>query len=338
MLKMMDRAGVARAVFASHLSLFDAERGSDLTAAVVRAHWDRFAGYLTFNPNYPRQAERAAGIADRPEFVGFKFLSDYHRQPITAPAYAPARAYADAHRLPILMHAWGNSPFNGPQLRAELAQRYPTARLLMGHAGYGEWDLAIAVARKHENVYLELCSAFRVGGVVGRLVAEVGAREIGARRRPGERLRRGAARADRAPPPAVQHDHPAAGAQPGRSLPATSGHERPPSRPRPGPRRAPGTPHARQAGGPFARRRCIRSAAPSTSPWVPPITQGRDLPSKTARDGIAAARPAGPLYCGGRPSRGCLERDVISSPPGDRRAGHTSSRQERDRCHSRTAP
>ena len=47
LLKMMDRAGVARAVFARHLSLFDAERGNDLTAEVIRAHPSRFAGYLT---------------------------------------------------------------------------------------------------------------------------------------------------------------------------------------------------------------------------------------------------------------------------------------------------
>ncbi len=48
----------------------------------------------------------------------------------------------------------------------------------MGHAGYGDWDDALAVAREHDNCYLELTAAYRVGGMIERMVDEVGSQKI----------------------------------------------------------------------------------------------------------------------------------------------------------------
>src|SRR5262249_42588562 len=62
------------------------------------------------------------------------------------------------HGLLVLVHTFGESPFDAPDLLAEVAVRYPRARLLMGHSGYGQWERSAAIARDLANVYLDLTS------------------------------------------------------------------------------------------------------------------------------------------------------------------------------------
>jgi predicted TIM-barrel fold metal-dependent hydrolase len=59
-----------------------------------------------------------------------------------------------------MIHTWGGSACNSPQQVDRLARRYPNARLLMGHAGFGDWETAAGVAREHPNVYLELTAVY----------------------------------------------------------------------------------------------------------------------------------------------------------------------------------
>ena len=179
MLKMMDRAGMVRAVCAPHAGLVEPKRGHALMSEVMAQYPDRFSGYWCINPNSRDPlAESIEEFNRTPGFVGFKFLSDYHLQPITSPKYALALAYADQHRLPVLMHTWGRSPYDGPALWSELAERYPHAVLIMGHSGYGEWDLALSVVKRHDNVYLELTAAYHANGIVERMVGEVGSSKV----------------------------------------------------------------------------------------------------------------------------------------------------------------
>ena len=179
MVDTMDRCGVRLVISSGHMALVDAERGNQELAAVIARFPRRFRGYLGLNPNYPEQLKRQLELLDRLDgFVGFKFLSDYHKYPITGDNYRPALELAEERRLPILMHTWGGSAYDSPQLVAELAQRHPTVPLLMGHSGHGDWRGAIKTAQEHPNVYLELCAAYAVRGVIDAFVAEVGSERI----------------------------------------------------------------------------------------------------------------------------------------------------------------
>ena len=82
--------------------------------------------------------EQLAALDGREEFVGLKFLSDYHRYPITGDRYTPAYEFAQARSLPILMHTWGGSAFDGYDAVREVAERYPEARIICGHSIHGE--------------------------------------------------------------------------------------------------------------------------------------------------------------------------------------------------------
>lgn len=178
MIHTMDRCGVRMIVSSSHAALLDTSENLKM-AEVVRKYPDRFRAYWVINPNFPLKVEEEiAQFPKRDGFVGFKFLSDYHRYPITGPRYEPALKYADEHGLPVLMHTWGHSPYDSPTLVDELAKRYPRVVFFMGHSGYGEWEKSIQVARDHPHVYLELTAAYAVNGMIEKMVQEVGSSKI----------------------------------------------------------------------------------------------------------------------------------------------------------------
>jgi predicted TIM-barrel fold metal-dependent hydrolase len=159
----LKRCGVRRIVCSHHSALAcDAARGNALMKEVVGEHPDEFLGYWVINPNDPDAVVRDLGSYDRlTGFVGFKFWPDYHLVPVNSPKYRLALEYADAHGLLVLVHTFGESPFDAPALLAEVAQRHPGARFLMGHSGYGEWEKSVAIARDVPNVYLDLTSVFQ---------------------------------------------------------------------------------------------------------------------------------------------------------------------------------
>ncbi|MHB9108095.1 MAG: amidohydrolase family protein [Armatimonadota bacterium] len=162
MLHSMQRAGVTQIACSAHEALFgDTDGGNALMQAAIDAHPEQLLGYWAVNPNLPEQASRAGEDLVRARgFVGFKCLPDYHTHPITGDGYRSALEYADAHRLLVLVHTWGGSPFNSPQQVAEVAARYPGATFLMGHSGYGDWEASTAIARDLPNAYLELTAVY----------------------------------------------------------------------------------------------------------------------------------------------------------------------------------
>jgi predicted TIM-barrel fold metal-dependent hydrolase len=169
----LKRCGVRRIVCSHHSALAcDAGRGNALMQEVITAHPDEFLGYWVINPNYPddcglRIADCGLKKIDNLQsplpngFVGLKFWPDYHLVPVNSPKYAPALEYADAYGLLVLVHTFGESPFDAPGMLWEVAERYPRTRFLMGHSGYGEWERSVGIARDLPNVYLDLTSVFQ---------------------------------------------------------------------------------------------------------------------------------------------------------------------------------
>ena len=71
-------------VFCSHAALIDPEADFEM-AQVLKKHLDRFRAYWSINPNYLERIEKDIKQFSRMErFVRFKFLSDYHKYPITS--------------------------------------------------------------------------------------------------------------------------------------------------------------------------------------------------------------------------------------------------------------
>jgi uncharacterized protein len=160
MRQRMQRAGVRRIVCSHHSALAcDVEWGNRQMKELVTSFPETFLGYWVINPNQPGIIEQDLdGFAGLTGFVGLKLWPDYHLVPVTSPKYAKALKYADDHGLLVLVHTFGESPFDAPALLAQVAEKYPRARFLMGHSGYGEWETSVAAARDLPNLYLDLTS------------------------------------------------------------------------------------------------------------------------------------------------------------------------------------
>ncbi len=180
MIAAMDRAGVRLTVFCHHDALFAPQIGNAVNIEAVRAHPGRFRAYCAVNPNYPAQVVRDVAQYDdyRDVYVGFKFLADYFKVPITDDRGTPAWEKAEAEGLMVLLHTWGGSDFDGPDQVRRCAERYPNARILMGHSCHGAWREAAALAAEFPNLYLELTAVLDDRGAVELFVREAGSEKI----------------------------------------------------------------------------------------------------------------------------------------------------------------
>jgi len=202
MIGVLRRRGVQRIVCSAHDALFaDPDRGNAEMHAAIQKWPDLLSGFWAVNPNYPDLAARAsADMAAAKGFVGFKLLPDYHARPITCDAYRPVLEYANAMQLPVLIHTWGGSAFNSPQQVEVVAAKYPEARLLMGHSGFGDWETSARMGRDYPNLFLELtacyaahdfemlpsgsgtpvglCSCLHVNGIIEFFVERAGSEKI----------------------------------------------------------------------------------------------------------------------------------------------------------------
>jgi uncharacterized protein len=180
MIGTMDECGVKLLVFSHHHALMSPDIGNRPSIEAVHQYPDRLRAYCVINPNYPDLA--AADLANfeqhKDVFVGFKFLSDYHKVAITDPRYRPALDYASQKRLLVLMHTWGGSPYDGAEQVRQLAERYPDVRFLLGHSCHGDWNAAVLLAHDFPNLYLELTAVFDDRGAIEKFAAEAGSERM----------------------------------------------------------------------------------------------------------------------------------------------------------------
>ena len=180
MVRVMDRVGIDRTVLSSHLGIqYDARLGNEATAAAVTAHPDRLAGYLVVNP-WQDPEDELARWADDARFVGIKLHPDLHAYPLTGSRYAAVWEFAERTGCPVLTHTWTGSSYNDLEHVGAIAERFPGATVLAGHAGasYPGFETAIEIAARHPRVLLEICGSYNSGAVIARMVRAVGPSQV----------------------------------------------------------------------------------------------------------------------------------------------------------------
>lgn len=111
---------------------------------------------------------------------GIKLHPDLHAYAVTDPGYRPAWDYAAAHGVPVICHTFHNSPYCDPRMFGEIARRYPSLPVVLIHAGAKReaFPVAIALAKEHPNLYLDVSGSFVTAAWILRMVREIGADRV----------------------------------------------------------------------------------------------------------------------------------------------------------------
>jgi predicted TIM-barrel fold metal-dependent hydrolase len=151
-------------------------------AEAVKRYPGRVLGYCYVNPGYQRQALEEVRRRIDEGFVGLKLYNEYR---CTDPVVFPVIELAISLAVPVLHHAGHHHHFvreqphisDGGHL-AELARRYPEAKLICAHiCGGGDWEWTIKALRQARTVSLDLSGSVTDDGVV-----EMAARVLGTER------------------------------------------------------------------------------------------------------------------------------------------------------------
>ncbi|MGP4027087.1 amidohydrolase family protein [Actinomadura sp. 3N407] len=178
LIQVMDRCGVATMCVSHLLGVGpDARSGNALLLSELARYPGRLLGYAVHDPHDPQGPRRLAGLLDAPGVIGVKLHPDTHEHPLDGPGYEPALAMAAERGALVLSHGQHGSPWSDPARFEVVADRHPSLRLLLGHAGLWPTGFAAAAraAQRCPNLTLEICGSRMTARHLARLVAGVGA-------------------------------------------------------------------------------------------------------------------------------------------------------------------
>lgn len=146
--------------------IYPMRQANDDTATFVRAHPEKFIGFMTVHPHDPgalEEIERATGDLG---LRGIKLGPNYqHFNPLDEAAFKVFRR-AEELGLPILLHQ-GTSPvqfaeldYAHPRHIDRVAMAFPNLRMILAHMAH-PWQLdCYIVIRKHPHVYADISANF----------------------------------------------------------------------------------------------------------------------------------------------------------------------------------
>ncbi|MGQ9455464.1 MAG: amidohydrolase family protein [Armatimonadota bacterium] len=182
MVRLMDLCGIRAIVASAHAAIGpDYKLGNRQILGAVAQFPGRIYGYCTVNPHSPRdemldELKRCfdAGM------IAIKLHPSVHRCRVDDPGYEPAWEFANEHGLCVLSHTAVSDPYCSVGMFGEIAERYPEAKLIIGHCGFGYEGArqSCELAREHRNVYLDITSSTFYTGLLERVVEGAGADRV----------------------------------------------------------------------------------------------------------------------------------------------------------------
>jgi uncharacterized protein len=159
MLDLMDELEIEQ-VWISPVSglIRDFQAFNDKLFEFTRIAPTRLRRFYVVNPVYLDQAvDELHRVANTMDADGLKLHPWLQAFSVTYPCLDRVVAVCVEHNLPILFHD-GTPPYSDSLQIAGVAERFPKAKVILGHAGlYDGYRSAIAAARRHKNIYLCVC-------------------------------------------------------------------------------------------------------------------------------------------------------------------------------------
>lgn len=187
-IELMDHLGIDLCI-CSHLTALQGSlnEGHRMLVEEIKEARGRILGFAVFNPHYPNESmkwvKECSNLAD---FVAVKIHPALHCYPPDGEKYRILWNYVAHNDIPIMSHTWDYDPenpaqnFSHPSLFAEIAEKYPSLKLILGHAGgrYNAHLEAIKLAREYGNIYLELAGDSFLPGLIEYFVKEIDVKKI----------------------------------------------------------------------------------------------------------------------------------------------------------------
>jgi predicted TIM-barrel fold metal-dependent hydrolase len=183
MVEAMDACGIDQVIVAPHVGIGpDMVEGNELAADAIARFPDRIFAYCTISPHYPA-AEIVAELEKYRENDGFRGIKIHpvtHDYPADGEFYTPMWEFADANRLPVLIHTWEGDSRCTPSLFGPIGEKFPNAGIILGHSGATPAGIreSIETAGKTPNIYLDLTKSLMYRGMVELMVEGVGADRV----------------------------------------------------------------------------------------------------------------------------------------------------------------
>lgn len=159
MLDVMDELGIEQAWLSPVSGLIrDFQKSNDNLFEFAKIAPARLRRFYVVNPVHLDQAvEELHRVADTMNADGLKLHPWLQAFSVMYPCVDRVIAACVEHDLPILFHD-GTPPYSDSMQIASLAERFPVAKIILGHAGlYDGYRTAIAAASRHKNIYLCVC-------------------------------------------------------------------------------------------------------------------------------------------------------------------------------------
>ncbi|MFQ5898787.1 MAG: amidohydrolase family protein [Candidatus Methylomirabilia bacterium] len=163
-LAVLDEAGVEYGVVLAELAPITSALCSNETVARLCTGSPRLIPFASLNPSLTGQLDRELErLVTEHGFRGLKLYPTYqYFYPNDARLY-PLYAKAQELGIPVMWHT-GSSVFSGSRLKYgdplyldDVAVDFPALAIVLAHSGRPFWyDRAYALARFHENVYMEI--------------------------------------------------------------------------------------------------------------------------------------------------------------------------------------
>lgn len=156
------------------------KQANDDMARAIRSHPGQVEGYCYVNPRHgSKSLEDFRSRVEEQGFIGLKlWIATFCNDPLTFPYIEQAIQY----NAPILVHAWKKTipqfPYETTAHHvADLAARYPEARIIMAHLG-GQTESAMNLIEPYGNVYADTSGTPIGGAEVAYAVNRLGAKRV----------------------------------------------------------------------------------------------------------------------------------------------------------------
>ena len=186
--KLMDHLGIDICL-CTHLAALQSslDYGHKQLIEDMKVAKGKILGFVVFNPHYLNESMRwVKQCRNSRYFVAVKIHPAWHRYPPNGPKYQPLWEYVTEFNIPVMSHTWDYDPqnpaqdFSHPILFTEIAQKYPSVKIILAHAGgrYNAHIEAVNLAQQYSNIYLELAGDSFLPGLIEYMVSKLGPKRI----------------------------------------------------------------------------------------------------------------------------------------------------------------